>query len=377
MRIGFDIRPFLKEETGVGVYFKNLLFSLSDLDPENEYCLFTSSWKDRFQTDKIPSFSKMRFRDFRFPVKALNFFWYKFGWPHLDSFFQTKLDLTHSPTPLLLPSKGKNIVTVYDLFFMDQPHIAVREARQDFRKKITGALQKADGIITISQFTKKRLLERFSLDPGKVKVIYLGLDRKFWLSGTQTVQNSAQTPFKLPSSFLLFVGALERRKNITALLKAFQAVRSHHKGLHLVLAGRKGEDTENILRTIQELKIAPWVKLTGYCTDDELRSLYHSASLFVFPSLHEGFGLPLIEAMACGLPVTASRTSAVSEIGQNAVNYFDPDNPDDIAHCILTVLEDTALRKSLISTGKKRSAEFSWGKTAEETLRFYHKVMES
>jgi len=376
MRIGFDIRPFLREETGVGVYFKNLLFSLSDIDPENKYYLFTSSWKDRFQAYKIPSFSKMQFRDFQFPVRVMNFLWYKMGWPHLDFFFRTRLDLTHSPTPLLLPSRGKKIVTVYDLFFMDRPHEANKEARQNFRHKIAGALQRADGIVTISRFTKNHLLERFHLDPAKIKVVYLGLDRTFWKTATRPEQNSVLTHFKLPSQFLLFVGALERRKNLVTLLKAFKTVRRRHNKLHLVLAGRKGEDTKNILRTIQELKIERRVKLTGYCSEQELRSLYSAAALFVFPSFHEGFGLPMVEAMACSVPVAASRISAIPEIGQNAVDYFDPGNPEDMARSIMTVLEDTTLRKSLISRGKKRSAEFSWRTTAEQTLSFYQKVME-
>ena len=119
MRIGFDVRPFLKEETGIGIYFKNLLFSLSQIDQDNEYYLFSSSFKDRFLTHKIPPFSRMRFRDFPIPVKAVSFFWNKLGWPPLDYFFKTGLDLTHSPSPLILPTKGKKVITVYDLFFMD------------------------------------------------------------------------------------------------------------------------------------------------------------------------------------------------------------------------------------------------------------------
>ena len=132
MRIGVDVRPFLSRETGVGTYLKNLLFQLARIDEANEYCLFSSSWKERFPVEKIPSFAKSRFRDLRIPVRTVNFLWYRLGRPSLDSNFGTKLDLTHAPTPLALPTGGKKIVTVYDPFFLDQPGKADRQARDVF-----------------------------------------------------------------------------------------------------------------------------------------------------------------------------------------------------------------------------------------------------
>ena len=170
MRIGVDVRPFLSRETGVGTYLKNLLFQLARIDGANEYYLFSSSWKERFPVEKVPPFAKSRFRDLRIPVRAMDFLWYRLGWPLLDSFFGTKLDLTHSPTPLALPSAGGGRSSPFTTFFLDRPAKADRQARDVFTKKAGKSLESADGILTISEFTRRAVLERYSLDEAKIKV---------------------------------------------------------------------------------------------------------------------------------------------------------------------------------------------------------------
>jgi len=376
MRIGFDVRPFLKEETGIGIYFKNLLFSLSQIDQDNEYYLFSSSFKDRFLAHKIPPFSRMRFRDFPIPVKAVSFFWNKLGWPPLDYFFKTGLDLTHSPSPLILPTKGKKVITVYDLFFMDFPNMTDKEARKDFLRKTEGSLNKADGIVTISQFTKKQLTDRFSLDQNKVKVIYLGLNQSFWKVMSQEELEETRTKYALPSTFLLFVGALEPRKNLLNLIEALKIIHEKHKKILLVLVGPKRQDYKNVINKIKELELEPWIRMVGYVYEKELRTFYRLASVFVFPSLLEGFGLPLLEAMASDLPVAASQTSAITEIVKDACLYFNPYDPEDMAEKIILVLEDKNLQQALITRGKRRASDFNWEKTAAETLSFYRSLLE-
>lgn len=376
MRIGFDIRPFLKEETGVGVYLKNLLFSLSRIDRDNEYFLFSSSFKDRFPSEKIPPFAKRNFRDFHCPVKAVNFFWYHLKWPPLDKLFRTELDLTHSPTPLILPAKGRKITTVCDLFFWDFPELADREARKRFLKGIRASLERAQGIITISHFTRKQLLDRFSLEPDKVKVIHLGLDRGFWenIQPEESVQSLSR--LNIPSTFLLFVGALEPRKNLVRLLEGLKVVHEKFGEIPLVLAGRSGEDSARVIAKIQELKLEKKVILTGYLTREDLRNLYRSASAFIFPSLCEGFGLPLLEAMAAGVPIAASRASALPEVADDAALFFDPFDPEDMAEKIIKMLDDEDLKRTLVEKGKTRVQDFDWRTTAQETLEFYQYVFE-
>jgi glycosyltransferase involved in cell wall biosynthesis len=374
MRIGFDIRPFLREETGVGVYFKHLLFELARLDGENEYYLFSASWKDRFAPSKIPPFKKNHFRDMRWPVKSVNFLWHKLGRPRLDSVFKTELDLTHSPTPIILPTKGKKIVTVCDLYFMDFPEKADREARTYFLKGIKRSLGEADGVITISEFTKKALMERFALAESRVKVTYLGLDEIYREAPDARELETTRRVFDLPSEYLLFVGASEPRKNLLNLIDALAIVHQRYKRIPLVMVGRKGDDHENLLAKIVARHIEPWTRILGYRSDHEVRNLYQGASAFVFPSASEGFGLPLIEAMACGVPVLASRVGAMPEVAGDAAHYFDPESPDDMAEKMIRLLEDEDLKKTLTEKGRSRAIEFRWEKTAAETLAFYRTV---
>ncbi|MDH4197944.1 MAG: glycosyltransferase, partial [Candidatus Aminicenantes bacterium] len=193
MRIGADLRPFLKEETGVGVYFRNLMLQLAALDRRNEYFLFSSSWKDRFAAEKIPPFAHGRFRDLRIPVRTINYLWRTWHWPTLDSIFRVRLDLTHSPTPLVLPTHGRKVVTVYDLFFLEAPDKADREARRIFSRRIGRSLSEADGVLTISEFTRRALLERFPLDERKVRATRLGLGAVFREQRSEAALDASRT----------------------------------------------------------------------------------------------------------------------------------------------------------------------------------------
>jgi len=376
MRIGLDLRPFLSGETGVGIYFKNLLFALAKIDRTNEYFLFSSSLKDRFNPKKIPFFAKKSFLDLRYPVKVINFLWYRLGWPTLDSFFKKKLDLTHSPSPLPLPTKGKKIITLHDLFFLDFPEMVDREARQYFSRKINKSLHEADGIVVVSHFTEQQLVERFVLDKEKIRVIHHGIDLKKWEASESESLERTKKSFDLPSVFLLFVGAHEPRKNLPNLLKALKIVHDRHQKIHLVLVGRKGRDSANVQRGIQKLDLGSWVKMVGYLTEKELRNIYRLASVFVFPSLWEGFGIPLLEAMASGLPIVTSRFSALPEIAKNAAVYVNPEDPEDIAEQIIHVLRDENLQEYLVLAGKERVRVFRWDRAASDTLDFYKSVME-
>jgi glycosyltransferase involved in cell wall biosynthesis len=370
------MRPFLREETGVGVYFKNLLFNLAKIDQTDEFFLFSSSWKDRFEPDKIPSFAKMVFLDLRYPVIAINFLWSRLRWPSLDFFFKTKLDLTHSPTPLPLPTGGKKIITVYDLFFLEYPELTNIQARRAFSRGIEDSVKKADGIVTISRFTQDQLIQKFSVNREKIRVISPGIDLVKWGQIEQQDLDRIKADLGLPSDFLLFVGAFEPRKNLPNLLKALKRVHTQYQKISLVLVGRKGRDSDNIEKTIQELDLDSWVKIRGYTDNTELKNIYRLASMFVFPSLWEGFGIPLLEAMASRLPIVTSRTSALPEIAQDAAAYANPEDPEDIAAKIIQVLSNQPFRDELVSAGEKRVAHFSWEKVALEALNFYQSVLE-
>jgi glycosyltransferase involved in cell wall biosynthesis len=375
MQLGFDLRPFLREETGVGIYLKNLLFHLAQIDRTNYYCLFSSSWKHRFPREKIPPFVNRTFKDWRLPVKLLNHFWQKWRHPSLDLFFGKTLDLVHSATPLILPTKGKKIITVHDLFFMDFPDQAGDEAGLVFRPLAPESFRRSDGIITFSSFTKDELLARFDVPADKVKVIPHGLDRRFLEDVPPLELKATRKRCRLPPSFLLFVGAQEPRKNLVRLVEALKILHLQGLKIPLLLVGPQGQDSETLRARAAMLDLGHWVMLTGYLPDLEVRHIYRLASAFVFPSLCEGFGLPLVEAMASGVPVAASFSSAIPEVCQSAAVYFRPEDPEDMAEKISSLLESSELRQELAAKGKRRALDFSWEIAAEETLAFYNTVV--
>jgi glycosyltransferase involved in cell wall biosynthesis len=374
MRIGLDLRPFLTRETGVGVYVRNLLFELARVDAEDEFFLVSASWKDRFAPERLPPFAKVRFRDLRWPVRAVDALWYGPQWPTLDLIFGTRLDLTHSPAPLPLPTKGKRIVTVCDLFFFDFPGQADPGARRHFLKRAGAALRKSDGIVAISEFTRSALLERFDLDPGKVRVTHLGAEESRRTAPDPESVERTRTALGLPGDFLLFVGASEPRKNLPALIDALAIVHRRHAKIPLLVAGRPGAGHEALLARIAARGLGDWVIMPGYLPDHDIRNLYHAASALVFPSLSEGFGLPLLEAMAAGLPAAVSESGALPEIGGEAAVYFDPEDASGMAQRIIDVLTDAELRRCLRARGRARAGNFRWERTAARTLEFYREV---
>jgi glycosyltransferase involved in cell wall biosynthesis len=376
MRLGFDVRPFLREETGVGTYLRNLLLHLARIDRTNEYFLFSSSWRNRFPRDKIPPLARMTFKDWRIPVKILNLFWQRWGRPPLDLFFRAELNLTHSATPLVLPTSGKKVITIHDLFFMDFPEQSGKEAGEVFHRRAADSIRRADGIITFSSFTRNDLVSRFDIEEDKVKMIPHGLDRRFLEDVPPAELKATRKRLKLPPSFLLFVGAREPRKNLARLIDALKIIHLHGIKIPVVLAGPAGEATETVCQRAKTLELKHWVDMTGYLPERDIRHIYRLASAFVFPSLCEGFGLPLLEAMASGIPIAASMSSAVPEVCGDAALYFRPEDPENMAEKIILILEDQALKKDLVAKGLKRALGFSWERAAEETLEFYASLAE-
>ncbi|MCX7973365.1 MAG: glycosyltransferase family 4 protein [Candidatus Aminicenantes bacterium] len=376
MRFGFDVRPFLKEETGVGVYLRNLLEHLARIDDQNVYCLFSSSLRDRFPPAKLPPFKNLYFIDRKIPVRCLNYFWACFGWPPLDSFFSFFLDLTHSPSPLILPSRGKKIVTVHDLFALDYPNLAEAEAGWIFPKRVKSSLIQADGIITFSNFMYRDILNRFPyLRAEKIKVIPHGLDPFFLEIVSEQELKEFTLTHSLPSDFLLFVGTLEPRKNLVRFLRAFWEINRRWPSLHLILIGKKGQEEKDLRQLAKSLGIIDKVHFLGYLSRSEVRSFYHLAKALVLPSLCEGFGFPVIEAMACGLPVVISKSSALPEVGGDAALYFDPENTTEMIEAIAAVLTNKELALSLAEKGQERVRKFSWENAAQMTLNFYYDLI--
>lgn len=375
MDIGIDVRPALKAKTGVGNYVINLVRALADIDRENRYHLFSNSFKDRFRPPRLDDRADWRLRDFRFPNLLMDFAWDRVGGSAIRRLLGG-IDIFHFTGNIAPGLKGiATVASVYDLYHVRHPGSVAGKHRVS-RRGLEKNLNSVSKIICISAFTKADLTELFEVPPGKISVVPLGVDSlAFQPMDKRECARRLKDRFQIESDFLLFVGTLETRKNLPALVEAFRRVRERRPDLQLVLAGDAGEGFARVREKIRQVKLDGAVRLLGYLAEDEdLKCLYGGAAAFVFPSHYEGFGLPLLEAFACGTPAAASDRTAIPEVAGDAALLFDPDRPEDIAGKILQILEDDSLARTLRDRGLARARAFSWSHTAQKTLEVYESL---
>ncbi|HSQ35362.1 MAG TPA: glycosyltransferase family 1 protein [Candidatus Binatia bacterium] len=368
MNIACDIRVFLAAETGVGTYFRNLLNQMAACDESNRYLLFSSSWKKRFPSARVPAFVDRRLLDARVPVKTLNWLWHHWQIPPLEFFFKEAIDIAHSPTPMLLPCRGKRIITVHDLFFVSHPGMVQSESRRHFRRQLGRSVDRADGIICVSQTTRAELLEMFPDIAAKTRIIRHGIAAPFFsVPGNHA---ELRRKYRLPDKYILFTGTIEPRKNLTSLLRALLKLKESAIVIPLVIAGPRGWDAGEFIALRQEL--GDQVHEIGYVDGCELPGLYRDAQCFVFPSLAEGFGLPLLEALASGTPVLCSDIPVFHEIGGDLPTYFRSGDVSDLAEKIrrLWTLDKEEGQEKRIAHARN----FTWQDAALQTLAFYREL---
>ncbi len=246
--------------------------------------------------------------------------------------------------------------------------------KRDYPEKVAESIEKADGIICPSQFTKSEILRLFECREEKIKVIPHGVDETFKNEPEKGFIEIVKAKYSLPSQFILFVGNIEPRKNLENLIEAFSIVKEKFPEIKLLIVGERVLGFDRIKKKIEEKRLEGKVIFTGYVENRELSVIYRLSSAFVFPSLEEGFGLPILEAMSSSVPVLASKTSSIPEVAGDCVLYFSPNSPSEIAEKLEMILRDEKLSMELTKKGKERAESFSWTKCAEETLEFYKEV---
>lgn len=256
----------------------------------------------------------------------------------------------------------QQVVTIHDTAFVDQAQCFTRSFATWYQWLVPRLARRVRKIITVSEFSKKRIVECCRVSPDKVQVIYSGVGPQFRPQSADAI-GRARDAFRLPERYALCVCSLEPRKNLRRLLQSWTAMKDRPEDLHLVLAGAKG----NIYGDIGLAEPPPNVQLVGYVTDEHLPALYSGAEFFAFPSLYEGFGLPVIEAMACGTPVLCSNSTSLPEAAGHAALLVDPLEPDSIAAGLQRLASDAALRKELRSLGLAHAQAFNWDETARQT----------
>lgn len=373
MNIAIDIRCLMTPiRTGVGEYTHELLQALFSVDQKNHYYLFYSSYEnvDLF----IPKWKQenVHYVKIKIPNKLFNFFQFVFRYPKLDRLIAKKtgienIDYFFSPNInfTALSKNTKHILTIHDLSFEIFPDCyALRQRWWHYFVAPKKQCKKANIIVCPSQNSKRDVVAHFNINQNKIHVIYPGLSSAF--AHTTANREQVKQKYKLPEHFIFFLGTLEPRKNIIGAIHAFSSrSRILDAGFEFIIAGPKGWHYEQIMNVIEQTK---QVRYIGYIAHDEKRALYELADAFVFPSLYEGFGFPVLEAMAAGSPVITSNRSSLPEVTENTAYLVNPTDINDIGQGMERVLDNEELTLRFVKKAKEHSVTFSWEKAAREFL---------
>lgn len=361
MKIGILIRSTQGRSTGIDRYSQEIVKSMC-LNNTHEYNIISN---EKIEIKNITE-NKI-FPDVSPFLKTYS--WY------LSMPFRLKnmdVDIIHnmSQAPTFFGFDTQNILTIHDLtpFIVPEYHPLSRSLL--YKALLGRTLKFADRIIAVSEQTKKDLINAMNVPEEKIKVIYEAANEQFMPMDKAYCRNSLSR-YNITDPFILYVGTLEPRKNIPKLIKAFYKIKKLGINHKLVIAGKKGWNYKEIFETIKNLKLQTDVLFTGYMPEEDLPILYNAADLFVYPSLYEGFGLPPLEAMACGTPVITSNTSSLPEVVGDAGVIVDPCNVGGLANVMYEVLINESLREDMRTKGLERARMFSWERTAKETLQAY------
>ena len=373
MRIGIDYTAAVQQRAGIGRYTRGLVRALAEVDRGNEYVLFAAvsgrqpaemDWPQNFRMRKVP-----------LSDHTVAILWHRLRLPLPIEALIGVIDIFHSPDFVLPPTRAGTILTVHDLSFLRHPECADPNLRAYLNKAVPRSVHRADVVLADSQNTKDDLVELLGVNPDKVEVVYPGVEGCFRPIEDEVLLEGVRRRYNLPSRFILSLGTLEPRKNFARLIEAFANLQSAICNLqHLVIAGGEGWMYEPIYAKVKELGLGDSVLFLGFVPDEDLPALYNLADLFVYPSLYEGFGLPPLEAMACGVPVVASTRPSLPEVLGQAALLVDPLDVEGLAAAMERALEDEGLRETMVKRGLERAKGLTWRKAARRLLGIYESM---
>jgi glycosyltransferase involved in cell wall biosynthesis len=367
MRFAVDAHAIGRHLTGNEVYVRSLLRAFAELDRESEFLTYLS---ERGAEEWVPQ---------RFQVRhvAANP-WTRLGWDLGRLLRQDKPDLVHVQYTAPLLGKAPIVVTVHDVSFLEHPEYFTWLRRTQLCRTVASTVKHAARVLTVSEFSRDAILRSYNIPPLKVRVIPNAANPAFRVIGREKAMLAVADKFRVQAPFVLSVGDLQSRKNHIGLIAAFAKMLTEHPHLkhHLVLTGKETWFTPKVKDAALSSGFADRIHFTGFVTDERLLELYNACDCFVFPSFYEGFGLPILEAMACGRAVACSNTTAMPEVADGAGILFDPYSVDEIKRAISDILLDPELRARKERLGLQRAASFSWQKSARATLDVYREVVE-
>lgn len=371
MRIAIDARGVnWYKGTGIGTYTDNVLSQLLNIDKENYYHIYWSGDDyERFSypNSKIVMTSKKHHRFFQLNYMPGNL-------------LKEKIDIYHVPQNGIGLSENtpcKKVITVHDLIPYIMPETVGKGYLLKFLKDVPTIIQFADAIITVSEWSKKDILKFFPIEENKVFVTPLAADLKYKPIDRQWCRYMLEKKMNIKKPFILYIGGFSPRKNVRSLIMAFSKVyKDLNKDYKLVIVGSLKDEGNCLKELCEKLGISSQVIFTGFVEEDLLPILYNAAELFVYPSFYEGFGLPPLEAMSCGTPVLSSNVSSIPEVVEDAGILIDPYDTSNLMESLAKILNNETLKDQLSTAGLRRASQYSWQKTAKETLKTYEQIIQ-
>lgn len=368
MDFGLDGIPLSRSLTGVGHYTLELAHALARIAPEDRF-EFVSPLPSLHRPD-----SPLNLHITHAKVSRLGRrFWWQVGLPRYIK--RARFSVFHGTNySVPLQKACPTVITIHDLSLLLWPHTHEQHLARRARWRLPLMARRADAIIVPSQSVKTEVREHLGIDNSKITVIPEAPRSSFWQVPIQETV-AVRRRLNISDDFVLYVGTIEPRKNLLTLVRAFEAIlRNNACETEIVLVGKEGWLTDDLHGLVKTAGISERVRFTGYLADDDLRALYSSCRVFVYPSLYEGFGLPLLEAMACGAPVITSDIPSIRETVGDAAFLVSPADVDDLARSIKRLLDNPAEREHRSSVGEHHASKFSWEKAAAATLNVYRQV---
>jgi glycosyltransferase involved in cell wall biosynthesis len=377
-RIGIDYTAGIHQSAGIGRYTREMVNALATVTPGNgfkpQYRLFVAD-QDRNFGPSLPG-TNFTWCPSRLTERWLARLWYRLRLPLPIQYWTGPLNLFHATDFVLPPVKRgtRTIVTIHDLSFVRRPETTMPGMSLHLKKWVPYSVQRADHVIAVSEATRQDLIDLYHTSPEKISVLYHGVNPEFRPAEEKAKLKAIRQKYKLGErSFILSVGTIQPRKNYQRLIRAFAKIDSP---VSLVIAGGKGWNYKDIFDEVARQGLANRVHFPGFVADADLPVLYRAATLFIYPSLYEGFGLPALEAMACGTPVVASNQSSLPEVVGQAGLLINSQDEGAITAAMDRMLADKSLRQTLSEAGLKQAAKFSWPGMAKKLAALYEKVLQ-
>jgi glycosyltransferase involved in cell wall biosynthesis len=395
MHVGIDYTAAAWQGAGIGRYTRELVRAIVDRGDAHRYTLFYAAGGIAPDSPYLADLrrlcdSRAYIRHVPIPLspRRLTQLWQRLRAPVPVELFTGPLDLLHAPDFVLPPTRARTLVTIHDLSFMVHPECAEPSMVRYLNDAVPRGLRRADVILADSEATRRDLARLLAIDPALVELVYPGVGPRFRPMSAEEIE-PIRRRLGLPDRFVLFVSTLEPRKNLVRLLEAFAQVlqiadcrlqienpnlQSAIYNLQLVIAGRRGWLYEDVFATIDRLRLRERVRLLDFVHDKDLPALYNLAAAFAYPSIYEGFGIPPLEAMACGTPTVTADNSSLPEVVADAAVLVAAEDIGSIASGIARAIADEPLRARLRLAGPEQARQFTWERAAEQVLACYERI---